>query len=832
MVTYCGICYVFAGFAVNGDTCVSSGRTNPLEEGLKQTGLFRELIGCVRAVARYTKSPRETNWKTAVGILDYVFFVSDFGITFQRGSGLELVAYADADYASKATDRRSVSGGAVMCAGACAEGHACAGFRELKSDIPKEVGKLPALKKLDLSGNCDIGELFGAIPPEIGDLPALEELNLSDCQLQGAIPPEIGDLPALEELNLSYCGLRGAIPPEIGDLPALEELNLSYCGLRGAIPPEIGDLPALEELNLSYCGLRGDIPKEVGKLKALKKLNLSHNVGIGDIPKEVGKLKALKKLNLSSNLVIGTIPPEIGDLPALEELNLSYCGLRGDIPKEVGKLKALKKLDLSFNRGIGAIPPDIGDLPALEELNLLSCGLRGDIPKEVGKLKALKKLDFSRNRVIGYEAKYDVFRDRCGLVEVKIPQEHAWKMSSVTLDSKGYTAEVAVRGELVAVFIDPVVKGSHEMKFSDTSIRYFVGRYYNRLAKFDSDEEGTLGKENEKGRIRSLVIRENFSMHHPHSAEGEGKLPWEKDGEFTAVWEGCELWLEAPLTDFCSRGRGSTLRKIGHKMFRGHTTPPLTPPLEEERRMEAGEIVAAEDVRSLRMIQLFNNTNQTVYTCTIPDASPAEEVHRARAVEGGASFAGQGVNASMSSSSSAQHGAMGGAGIALLGAQHICLGAGQSSRDPLGGKGDGAILWYTVDEFRPSTLESGVFDMLRLPAGQTSATQGQTQQQHSLVRGFTLDRLEVEHGYVVDGASGHFVKKQKSLWQSLGLVRRATYPYLQIVRIRHHSRISPGLYNKMNQEKLTEGGLQDTVLLPGESPSKSVNQYLMENMVM
>ena len=43
----------------------------------------------------------------------------DFGITFQKSSGLELVAFADADYASKATDRRSVSGGAVLCAGAC-----------------------------------------------------------------------------------------------------------------------------------------------------------------------------------------------------------------------------------------------------------------------------------------------------------------------------------------------------------------------------------------------------------------------------------------------------------------------------------------------------------------------------------------------------------------------------------------------------------------------------------------------------------------------------------------------------------------------------------------
>ena len=74
---------------MHGDICVRSGRTNPLEEGLKQTGLFRELVGClmwlanqtradianaVRAVARYTNSPRDIHWKTAVGVLEYVFF--------------------------------------------------------------------------------------------------------------------------------------------------------------------------------------------------------------------------------------------------------------------------------------------------------------------------------------------------------------------------------------------------------------------------------------------------------------------------------------------------------------------------------------------------------------------------------------------------------------------------------------------------------------------------------------------------------------------------------------------------------------------------------------
>ena len=43
------------------------------------------------------------------------------GITFQRDAvnGSSMQVFVDADYASKATDRRSVSGGLVMCGGGC-----------------------------------------------------------------------------------------------------------------------------------------------------------------------------------------------------------------------------------------------------------------------------------------------------------------------------------------------------------------------------------------------------------------------------------------------------------------------------------------------------------------------------------------------------------------------------------------------------------------------------------------------------------------------------------------------------------------------------------------
>lgn len=95
---------------------------------------FRELIGAllwvslltrpdlansVRSVARYCSAPKLIHWKAALSILGYAVRTSSFGISFQRGTvaGLNLLAWADADYASRATDRRSISGGVVMCAG-------------------------------------------------------------------------------------------------------------------------------------------------------------------------------------------------------------------------------------------------------------------------------------------------------------------------------------------------------------------------------------------------------------------------------------------------------------------------------------------------------------------------------------------------------------------------------------------------------------------------------------------------------------------------------------------------------------------------------------------
>ena len=77
-----------------------------------------DISNAVRYVARYCTAPRAIHWKAAVGILEYTNRTnSEYGAIYQRGTlaSISLEVFVDADYASTATDRRSVSGGVTMC---------------------------------------------------------------------------------------------------------------------------------------------------------------------------------------------------------------------------------------------------------------------------------------------------------------------------------------------------------------------------------------------------------------------------------------------------------------------------------------------------------------------------------------------------------------------------------------------------------------------------------------------------------------------------------------------------------------------------------------------
>ena len=179
----------------------------------------------------------------------------------------------------------------------------------LAGEIPKDLGSLSNLKRLELDKN----QLTGEIPRELGNLSTLETLLLgSDSSyaggLSGSIPKELGSLSKLKVLNLRFNLLTGEIPTELGNLTGLETLLLDYNRLSGEIPAELGGLSNLTSLGIVYNQLTGKIPAELGNLSNLTWLMLGHNQLSGDIPKELSNLSNLKSLSLEGNELSGCIP--------------------------------------------------------------------------------------------------------------------------------------------------------------------------------------------------------------------------------------------------------------------------------------------------------------------------------------------------------------------------------------------------------------------------------------------------------------------------------------------------------------------------------------------
>ena len=72
------------------------------------------IASAVRAVARHAHNPAARHWKAVRKIIAYLKATKNLGVVFQRGGDLKLSLFADADYADRCNDRRSVLGFAVM----------------------------------------------------------------------------------------------------------------------------------------------------------------------------------------------------------------------------------------------------------------------------------------------------------------------------------------------------------------------------------------------------------------------------------------------------------------------------------------------------------------------------------------------------------------------------------------------------------------------------------------------------------------------------------------------------------------------------------------------
>nr|XP_004657761.2 leucine-rich repeat-containing protein 47 [Jaculus jaculus] len=221
--------------------------------------------------------------------------------------------------------------------------------------LPPRLFTLPLLHYLEVSG-C--GSLREPGPGLAQGLPQLHSLVLRRNALGPGLSPELGPLPALRILDLSGNALE-ALPPGQGlgpaeppGLPQLQSLNLSGNRLR-ELPADLARCaPRLQSLNLTGNCLDA-FPAEFfrpGALPLLSELSAADNC-LRELSPDIAHLASLKTLDLSNNQ-LSEIPTELADCPKLKEINLRGNKLRDKrLEKMVGSCQT--KSILEYLRGGG-----------------------------------------------------------------------------------------------------------------------------------------------------------------------------------------------------------------------------------------------------------------------------------------------------------------------------------------------------------------------------------------------------------------------------------------------------------------------------------------------
>ncbi|XP_008850898.1 leucine-rich repeat-containing protein 47 [Nannospalax galili] len=197
--------------------------------------------------------------------------------------------------------------------------------------LPPRLFTLPLLHYLEVSG-CS--SLRAPGPGLAQGLPQLHSLVLRRNALGPGLSPELGPLPALRVLDLSGNVLE-ALPPGQGlgpaeppGLPQLQSLNLSGNRLR-QLPADLARCaPRLQSLNLTGNCLDA-FPAELfrpGALPLLSELAAADNC-LRELSPDIAHLVSLKTLDLSNNQ-LSEIPAELADCPKLKEINFRGNKLR------------------------------------------------------------------------------------------------------------------------------------------------------------------------------------------------------------------------------------------------------------------------------------------------------------------------------------------------------------------------------------------------------------------------------------------------------------------------------------------------------------------------
>jgi hypothetical protein len=248
--------------------------------------------------------------------------------------------------------------------------------------LPKEIAGIPTLSSINVFAN----KLSGDLPRELGNLELLQKLDIERNQFSGSLFfNNFFDLAdTLVELRASINNFTDKIP-DMSEFKSLKKLWLANNTFTGEIHESITTLTGLGKAenvstNLLIKSLLFHISSNHYPLSILhyicfdtEELKIQGNDFSGTIPSEIGNIKQLKEMFINGNPNIeGPLPSSIGKLENLAILNVADCGLSGEIPTEFGNLINLQYF-VAFENNFGGVLPPLEKLDQLGKLPTAFC---------------------------------------------------------------------------------------------------------------------------------------------------------------------------------------------------------------------------------------------------------------------------------------------------------------------------------------------------------------------------------------------------------------------------------------------------------------------------
>lgn len=200
---------------------------------------------------------------------------------------------------------------------------------ELKGKIPKSIGYLSNLEKLELNNNG----LTGRIPKSFGNLATIRSIELFNNDLEGWVYRSFDKLDELRKLYLNNNPKLNnvAISPILENKRGLSVLidttrppveSQSDCEIVKAVLFDLG-IRKIEEdcCNQRSRGIR--VSCDGARVVEFQLVNVGAKAGI-PFPPSIFKLDQLKVLRLVKVNLTGAIPKEIGQLVNLQSLYWFY----------------------------------------------------------------------------------------------------------------------------------------------------------------------------------------------------------------------------------------------------------------------------------------------------------------------------------------------------------------------------------------------------------------------------------------------------------------------------------------------------------------------------